>query len=89
MRMPDAASSTAVELGRRLRQRREDLGLSLEQLAAKTDAHWSWIGRAERGRMNLSFVSVVRLAKGLEVDVGELVRGIQVDERASDQRARR
>jgi transcriptional regulator with XRE-family HTH domain len=76
--MPEVASPTAAELGQRLRARREELGLSLEQLAAKTDTHWSWLGRAERGTLNLTFVSVVRLADGLGIDVGDLVRGIRV-----------
>lgn len=66
-------------LGERLRDRRHELGLSQERLAEGTSLHWSFIGRIERGRANLTRRNILRLAEALGVDPGDLVTGLRSD----------
>ena len=50
--------------------------LSQEKLAERCELHWTYIGQVERGQRNLSLHNIVRIAKGLDSDPGELVRGL-------------
>ena len=59
-------------LGQRIRARRSDLGLSQEGLAHAAGLDRSYVGRIERGEHNLTFVSLVRLARALGSDVATL-----------------
>jgi transcriptional regulator with XRE-family HTH domain len=58
---------------RRLRQRRK---LSQEKLAELAGLHATYIGRIERGRQNISLVSIGRIARALKVKPVELFRGV-------------
>ncbi|KRC50308.1 MULTISPECIES: helix-turn-helix domain-containing protein [unclassified Nocardioides] len=69
----------ALTLGERVRERRHELGLSQERLAEGTALHWSFIGRIERGQANLTLRNILRLADALQVDAGDLLRGLQAD----------
>ena len=69
-------SPAAGEFGARVRARRQQLGLSQEALADQSELHWTFIGQVERGQRNLSLHNIVRIAKGLDSDPGELVRGL-------------
>lgn len=75
--MADRPNSNAVELfGERVRARRHELGLSQEQLADACGLHWTFVGQVERGRRNLSLRNILKLAAGLQIDPGDLVRGL-------------
>lgn len=63
-------------LGSRIRERRQALGLSQEALADRSGTHWTFVGQVERGQRNISLRNLLKLAKGLDVDPGELVRGL-------------
>lgn len=65
-----------VELGRRIRARRVELGLSQEQLAARGDLHWQSIGELERGRVNAGVLKVLEVARMLDVEPGQLLDGL-------------
>jgi transcriptional regulator with XRE-family HTH domain len=69
-------SEATVAFGRRVRQHREALGLSQEKLADRAGLHWTFVGQVERGRRNLTLHNVLKLAAALDVDAGELVRGL-------------
>ncbi|MFC2663702.1 MAG: helix-turn-helix domain-containing protein [Scardovia wiggsiae] len=69
-------SAITGEFGRRVRLRREELELSQEKLAERCELHWTYIGQVECGQRNLSLHNIVRIAKGLVSDPGELVRGL-------------
>ena len=71
-------SPTTAEFGRRVRARRTEMGLSQEALAADADIHWSYLGQIERGHVNLTLHSIVRLAATLKVDAGTLVSSLPV-----------
>jgi transcriptional regulator with XRE-family HTH domain len=53
------------------------LGLSQEALAEQAGVHWTFLGQVERGQRNLSLHNLLKLAAGLGVDPGELVRGLR------------
>jgi transcriptional regulator with XRE-family HTH domain len=70
--------------GERVRARRHELGKSQEQLADASGLHWTFVGQVERGRRNISLHNILKIAQGLQIDPGELVRGLHVpDERGS------
>ena len=71
-------SAALVTLGKRVRERRRELGLTQEALAFAVSLHWTFIGQVERGRRNLSLLNLLKLAGGLHVDPAELVRGLRV-----------
>lgn len=74
---PSPISPAAAEFGARVRQRRQELGKTLEQLAADSDVHWSFLGQVERGQRNLTFHNILKVAEALAVDPAELVRGLK------------
>jgi transcriptional regulator with XRE-family HTH domain len=72
------ADSAAKILGRRVRDRRHELDLTIEQLAERTGLHWTYIGSLERGeRKNPTLLTILRVARALKVDPGELVTGLK------------
>lgn len=75
--MPTPLSSATAEFGRRVRVRRNELGLSQEALADQADLHWTFVGQVERGRRNISLHNLLKVAAGLGIDPGELVRGLE------------
>jgi transcriptional regulator with XRE-family HTH domain len=66
-----------AEFGRRVRRRRGELGLTLEQLAERAGMHWTYVGSVERGERNISLVNIVRLARALAIGPEDLVRGLR------------
>lgn len=81
--MPEPISPATKAFGERVRERREALGLSQEALAAKSGVHWTFLGQVERGRRNLSLHNLLKIARGLGVDPGELVQGLAPPESES------
>lgn len=64
-----------ADFGVRVRQLREKVGLSQEKLAEKTDVHRTYISGVERGRQNISLLTMGKLARALAVDLEDLVSG--------------
>jgi transcriptional regulator with XRE-family HTH domain len=60
-------------LGQAVKRRREELGLTQEQLANNADLHQRWISNVENGKRNPSYGSLRRLAAGLELSASELL----------------
>jgi transcriptional regulator with XRE-family HTH domain len=69
-------SSATAEFGARVRAKREELGLSQEALADTCELHWTYIGQVERGQRNISLHNILRIAVAIQVDPGDLVRGL-------------
>lgn len=83
--MPAPLSPATQVFGQRVREHREALGLSQEALAARSDIHWTFLGQVERGRRNLNLHNLLKIAKGLDIDAGELVQGLQPPQGESEQ----
>lgn len=69
-------SEATIEFGRRVRARRQQLGLSQEALAERADLHWTYVGQVERGRRNLTLHNLLKLARGLNTEPATLVDGL-------------
>lgn len=61
------------QVGERIRNLRKEQGLSQEDLGAKADLHYTYIGAVERGEKNCSITMLSRIAKGLNVELVDLV----------------
>lgn len=67
-----------LALGRRIRERRRELGLTQEALAEKAGISTSFIGHLERAEKIPSLETVVKLSYALDADVNYLVFGRSV-----------
>lgn len=66
-------SDVTVRFGERLREVREEAGISQEKLAELAKLHRTYVSSVERGKNNISLVNIERLAAALGVTMGELM----------------
>ncbi|QZY50689.1 helix-turn-helix domain-containing protein [Leucobacter tenebrionis] len=78
--MPTIHSEAALKIGRRIREIRQRLGISLEDLGELSEISWTSIGKIERGVSSPTAETLVRLATALEVDPGTFLSGITADD---------
>ena len=62
--------------GETIRNYRKLAGLTQEKLAEKASLHHNFIGEVERGNMEISLTSLLKIAKALKVRVRDLVAEI-------------
>jgi len=77
MAKPSPSHSGSPELqalGLAIRKARTELGWSQEALAAEAGVDRSYMGGVERGEHNLSVMSLLRIARALELPTSELLR---------------
>lgn len=83
MQFPKHGQAQLAELGDRVRAvrltRTDASGrvMSQERLAESAGLHRTYIGHVERGEVNLAIWNLLRIAAALEVDPGDLVRGLR------------
>lgn len=70
------ANETTRVFGERVRDRRQQLGLSQEAAAVRCGIHWTQLGKVERGQRSVRLETLVRIARGLDIDAGTLVSGL-------------
>lgn len=75
----DSKIVQVVEFGERIRERRNSLEISQEQLADRIRMHRTYIGHVERGEVNPTLVTMLQLAAGLGVEAAELIAGLSID----------
>lgn len=63
-----------VKLGQIIRNKREQKNLTQIELASKAGVDRNYIGMLERGERNPSFLSLQKVAKGLDISVEELIK---------------
>jgi transcriptional regulator with XRE-family HTH domain len=68
-----ASPAFQAALGLAVKARREQLGLTQEQMANNTGIHQRWISNVETGKRNPSYGSLRRLAAGLDLTASELL----------------
>lgn len=61
-----------VALGARLLVLRKAAGLTQEALAHAAGLHWTYVGQIERGERNPTYKNLLKLAKGLDVELARL-----------------
>lgn len=78
-----------IALGEAVKARREELGLTQEQLDHASDLHQRWISNVECGERNPSYGSLRRLAAALDLTASELIARAEQIERGKKPRAPR
>lgn len=59
-------------IGKRIRELRKEKGFSQEEFAYEVGLDRTYMGSVERGERNIASINLVRIAKALNVQVGEL-----------------
>lgn len=62
-----------IDFGKKVRQRRHDLGYSQEKLAELADLHYNYVGSLERGERNIALENILALAKALKCSPKDLM----------------
>ena len=65
-----------VKLGARLSQIRKIKGLSQQELAALIEYEKSHMSRLERGGTNPTYLTLMKVAKALDISISELLEGL-------------
>lgn len=68
--------ASAQEFGRRVRDARQAQGLSQEVVAQRSGLSTPYVSSVERGERNVSLFNILRLARSLEVEAGDLIRDL-------------
>jgi transcriptional regulator with XRE-family HTH domain len=67
------AAAIQRTLGQNVHALREGAGMSQEELAARSDVSRGYISRIEKGRVNVTLSTLVRLARVLSVSAVDLL----------------
>ena len=68
------ARTDLVELGKAIKSKRELKGLTQIELAMKSGVDRNYVGMLERGERNPSYLSLLKIAKGLGIPVFNLIK---------------
>lgn len=63
----------SVLFGKKLRAKRKELGISQEKLALLTEIDRSYVGRIERGEVNITLEKLYQFSEVLQCDVRDLL----------------
>lgn len=63
----------AIKFGERIRQKRIQIGISQDKLALLSEIDRSYVGRIERGEVNVTLEKAYQLAEVLNCDIRELL----------------
>ena len=63
-------------VGQKVRAYRKQAGLSQEKLAEKASLSYKYLGEVERGYVNVSLDSLMRIAKALKIKLHDLTADV-------------
>ena len=63
----------SILFGKKLRAKRKALGISQEKLALLTEIDRSYVGRIERGEVNITLEKLYQFSEVLQCDVRDLL----------------
>jgi len=63
-----------IQLGQVIREKRETKNLTQIQVAEKAQLDRNYIGMVERGERNPSYLSLIKIANGLDMQVFQLIK---------------
>ena len=61
-----------IKIGHRIRELRKERGYSQEVFAYEVGLDRTYMGGVERGERNIATLNLIRIAKALKVEVGDL-----------------
>ena len=64
------------KIGNRIRELRNQMGLSQEKFAKKIGMDRTYFASVELGKRNISIINIEKIANGLEISLSELFDGI-------------
>ena len=76
MQMPDR-DRTLISFGRNVARARTERGFSQDKLAEKADLDRTYVSGIERGVRNPGIKTVLRIARALNVGIGDLCKGVE------------
>jgi len=65
-----------LRFGKAVRRRRNQLGVSQEELADMCGLDRTYIGGIERGERNVALVNIEKIARAFKLSLSELFRGV-------------
>lgn len=65
-------SPALIKIGKRIRELRKEKGFSQEGFAFEVGLDRTYMGSVERGERNLAAINLIKIAKSLKIEVGEL-----------------
>ena len=65
-----------IDFGNRIRNLRKEKGLSQEKFALSIDMDRTYYASVEKGKRNISILNIEKIAKGLEIDLETLFKGL-------------
>ena len=71
---PDTHSPDHARLGRAVRELRARRGLSQEELGFRAGLHRNYVGAIERGEINPTFRVLLKLERGLQLPLSEIIQ---------------
>jgi len=71
---PDTHSADHARLGRAVRELRARRGLSQEELGFRAGLHRNYVGAIERGEINPTFRVLLKLERGLQLPLSEIIQ---------------
>jgi transcriptional regulator with XRE-family HTH domain len=67
-----------INFGKKLRKRREELGISQEELADRAGLDRTYVGGVERGERNLGLLNLLKIAIALNTTASALLQGVVI-----------
>ena len=68
----ESQDSYLKKVGQRLRQKRKEKGYTMENLAHEAEMEYRQLGRIERGEVNTSVLSLLRICEALNIEMRDL-----------------
>jgi transcriptional regulator with XRE-family HTH domain len=63
-----------IKFGQKVRERRLELNLSQEELAARAGVHRTYVGMIERAEKNITLTNIEKIAKALDLSLNEITK---------------
>ncbi len=62
-----------IAFGQKVRSRRHEIDMTIEELAEAANLHHNYIGSVERGERNIGLENIIIIAKALKCSAKELI----------------
>ena len=75
--MDESKEAILTALGQLIREKRQHVGISQEELAARSGLDRTYISGVERGVRNPSLTALLKIANGLQISLAKLLNGLE------------